>query len=73
MEVLFQHNLTNAEGLQIRATFFKRDARSPRDVSNNEPIRYEHCYNVEVYDEPTETWIIAREEILEQLSFDRQE
>jgi hypothetical protein len=73
MEILYQHTLTNVDGLQIRVSFFKRDARSPMEVQNNAEIRYEHVYHTEVYDEPTETWIIAREEILEYLQFDRQE
>ena len=71
METLYQHTLTNVDGLQIRVTFFKRDARSPLEIQNNAEIRYEHIYSAEVYD--AGTWIIAREEILEYLTFDRTE
>jgi len=73
METLYEQELTNIDGLQLRITFFKRDARSPMEIQANDPIRYEHVYRCEVYDTPTETWIIAREEILEYLQFDRQE
>jgi hypothetical protein len=80
MEILYQHTLTNIDGLQLRVTFFRRDARSPMEIQNNTDIRYEHCIRKEVYDGPTETWITIpasinpnSEEILEYLQFDRQE
>jgi hypothetical protein len=77
METLYQHELVNIDGLRIRVTFFRRDARSPREIADNSPIRYEHVLMKEVYDEPTETWMPVpamtnpnREEILEYLQFD---
>lgn len=73
METLYQQEITNVDGQRIKVSFFKRDARSPMEIQNNDSERFEHVYSVEVYDEPTETWIIGKEEILEYLTFDRQE
>ncbi len=73
MEILYQHELVNVDGLQIKVTLFKRDARSPKETQNNAEIRYEHVYCVEVYDLGVDDWVIASEQILEYLQFDRQE
>lgn len=44
--VLFEQELNNVEGQRIKVSFFKRDARSPKEINNNDPERFEHVYNV---------------------------
>ena len=65
MEVLFEHEITNVEGQKIKVLFFKRDARSPKEIENNDPIRYEHVRSLEFFD--NDVWNKVSEEIIEYL------
>jgi hypothetical protein len=80
MEILYQQELKNVDGLLLRITFFRRDARSPKEINSNSPMRYEHVLKKEVRDNDTGEWITVPapvnpnvEEILEYLQFERKE
>lgn len=68
MKILYQQEFTNVEGQRIRVSFFKRDARSPREIENNEPERFEHVRKLEIFNE--EVWNNVSEEIIEYLVID---
>ena len=63
METLFEQEVTNVEGQQIRLSVFKRDARSQMEIKDNEPIRYENVLRREIYH--NNQWNIFQEEIME--------
>lgn len=69
-----EKEITTKQGLRVRVTFLERDGRRPDLIAlnPNEP-EIENIYRIEVYDEPTETWFPAREEIIEYLEFERNE
>lgn len=65
MEILFQQEVINVEGQRIRVSFFKRDARSPQEISDNVDVRYEHIRKLEIF--ANESWHNVSEEIIEYL------
>lgn len=71
--ILFEKEIINTDGLKLKITIFTEDGRSPQQIKDGLPERLEHIFRVEVYDEPTLSWIQAREERLEFLVFDRVE
>jgi len=68
---LFEKEITNIDGLRLKISILTEDGRSPKEISEDLPERPEHIFRVQVYDEPTSSWIQAREERLEFLVFDR--
>lgn len=63
METLYEQEITNVEGQVIKISVFKRDARSPLEIQNNEPVRYENVLKREIYH--NNQWDIFQEEIME--------